>query len=133
MKAKDKAVNGLTAGIEHLFRKNKVDYMKGFGKFLSNDSLLVELEDGKKQELKAKNIIIATGSEPSSLPPGILDIDEEYIVTSTGALSLKKIPKSMIVVGAGVIGLEIGSIYNRLGTQVTVLQHLNQICPYLDT
>ena len=89
MKAKDKAVNGLTAGIEHLFKKNKVEYIKGLGKFLSKDSLLVEQADGKKQEFKAKNIIIATGSEPSCLPSGILDIDEEYVVTSTGALSLK--------------------------------------------
>ena len=89
MKAKDKAVNGLTAGIEYLFKKNKVDYMKGIGKFLAKDSILVEQADGKKFEFQAKNIIIATGSESSCLPPGMLDIDEEFVVTSTGALSLK--------------------------------------------
>lgn len=90
------------------------------------------MNDGSKQQIKAKNIIIATGSEPASLPAGMLDIDEEYVVTSTGALALKKIPKKMIVVGGGVIGLEMGSVYARLGTEVTVIQHTERICPFLD-
>ena len=132
MKSKEKAVSGLTSGIEFLFKKNKVDYMKGWGKFTSPTSIGVDLNDGKYEEIKAKNVIIATGSEPSSLPKGMLDIDEEYVVTSTGALALKKIPKKMIVVGGGVIGLEMGSVYSRLGTEVTVIQHTERICPFLD-
>jgi dihydrolipoamide dehydrogenase len=121
MKGKDKAVTGLTSGIEFLFKKYKVDYMKGWGKFESATDISVEGNDGKKQMIKAKNTIIATGSEPSTFPPGVLDVDEKYIVTSTGALELGKIPKKMIVIGGGVIGLEMGSVYNRLGTEVTVL------------
>lgn len=131
-KSKDKAVTGLTSGIEFLLKKNKVDYMKGWGKFTSKDGVQIDMNDGTTQEIKAKNIIIATGSEPSSLPAGMLDIDEEYIVTSTGALALQKIPKKMIVVGGGVIGLEMGSVYARLGTEVTVIQHTERICPFLD-
>lgn len=84
------------------------------------------------EEIRVKNVIIATGSEPSSLPAGMLDIDEEYVVTSTGALDLKSIPKKMVVVGGGVIGLEMGSVYARLGTEVTVVQHTGRICPFLD-
>ena len=121
MKSKEKAVGGLTSGIEFLFKKNKVDYMKGWGKFTGPNSVGVDLNDGKTEEIKAKNIIIATGSEPSSLPAGMLDIDEKYVVTSTGALALDKVPKKMVVVGGGVIGLEMGSVYSRLGTEVTVI------------
>jgi dihydrolipoamide dehydrogenase len=118
MKAKDKAVVGLTSGIEYLFKKNKVDYVKGWGKFSGENSIAVDLNDGKTSEISAKNIIIATGSEPSSLPKGMLDIDEEYVVSSTGALALKKIPETMVVIGGGVIGLEMASVYQRLGTKV---------------
>lgn len=132
MKSKDKAVKGLTGGIEFLFKKNGVDYSKGWGKFSGENSISVDGIDGTKSELKAKNIIIATGSEPTSLPAGILDIDEEYVVTSTGALDLKTVPKRMVVVGGGVIGLEMGSVYNRLGSDVTVIQHTDRICPFLD-
>ena len=132
MASKSKAVTGLTGGIEFLFKKNKVDYMKGWGKFTGPNSVAVDLNEGGAEEIKAKNIIIATGSEPSSLPAGILDIDEEYVVTSTGALDMKKIPKTMVVVGGGVIGLEMGSVYSRLGTKVTVIQHTERICPFLD-
>lgn len=121
MQTKDKAVKGLTGGIEFLFKKNKVDYMKGWGKFTGENSVAVDLNDGKTEEIKVKNVIIATGSEPASLPAGMLDIDEKYVVTSTGALSLEKIPKKMVVVGGGVIGLEMGSVYSRLGTEVTVI------------
>jgi dihydrolipoamide dehydrogenase len=132
MKSKDKAVKGLTTGIEFLFKKNGVDYAKGWGKFSGENTVSVDNNDGTQSEFKCKNIIIATGSEPTSLPAGILDIDEEYVVTSTGALDLKSIPKKMIVVGGGVIGLEMGSVYNRLGSEVTVIQHTDRICPFLD-
>jgi len=104
-----------------LFFLNIVDYAKGWGKFTGPNSIAVDLNDGTTTEFNVKNTIIATGSEPSSLPAGLLDIDEQYVVTSTGALDLKKIPKKMVVVGGGVIGLEMGSVYNRLGTEVTVI------------
>lgn len=132
MKSKEKAVTGLTGGIEYLFKKNKVDYKKGWGKFSGENSVAIDMNDGKKEELSAKNIIIATGSEPSSLPKGMLDIDEQYVVTSTGALDLKKIPGSMVVIGGGVIGLELGSVYARLGTKVDVVEFAPTICPTLD-
>jgi len=133
MKSKEKAVGGLTSGIEYLFKNNKVDYLKGWGKFASANAVDVDLNDGGKDQITADNIIIATGSEPASLPDKLgLVIDEEFVVTSTGALSLKKIPKSMVVVGGGVIGLEMGSVYQRLGCQVTVIQHTEIICPFLD-
>ena len=125
-------MKGLTGGIEFLFKKNGVDYSKGWGKFTSENKIAVDGIDGTKSEISAKNIIIATGSEPTSLPAGILDIDEQYVVTSTGALDLKTVPKRMIVVGGGVIGLEMGSVYNRLGSEVTVIQHTDRICPFLD-
>jgi dihydrolipoamide dehydrogenase len=133
MKSKDKAVGGLTSGIEFLFKKNGVDYVKGWGKFTGENTFASDNNDGTKSEFKCKNVIIATGSEPTSLPAGILDIDEQYVVSSTGALDLKTIPKKMIVVGGGVIGLEMGSVYARLGSDVTVIQHTDRICPFLDT
>ena len=132
MKSKEKAVTGLTGGIEFLLKKNKVDYMKGWGKFSSENTVVIDGNDGKSEEIKVKNVIIATGSEPASLPPGLLDIDERYVVTSTGALELPEVPKKMVVVGGGVIGLEMGSVYARLGTEVTVIQHTDRICPFLD-
>ena len=110
----------------------KVDYIKGWGKFNSATEIAVDLNDGGSQVINAEKTIIATGSEPSSLPAGLLDIDEEFVVTSTGALALKAVPKSMVVVGGGVIGLEMGSVYARLGTEVTVVQHTERICPFLD-
>jgi dihydrolipoamide dehydrogenase len=133
MESKDKAVVGLTSGIEFLLKKNGVDYIKGWGKFESSNDISVDLMAGGTSHLKAKNTIIATGSEPTPFPAGVLDVDEKYVVTSTGALSLDKIPKTMVVIGGGVIGLEMGSVYNRLGTEVTVLQHTDRVCPFLDT
>lgn len=132
MKSKQKAVVGLTGGIEYLFKKNKVDYLKGWGKFSGENSVAVDLNDGKTDEVSAKHIIIATGSEPAALPKGMLDIDEEFVVTSTGALDLKQVPGSMIVIGGGVIGLEMGSVYARLGTKVDVVEFADTICPTLD-
>lgn len=117
MKSKEKAVTGLTGGIEYLMKKNSVDYVKGWGKFASNDEIEVDLNDGGKDTFKAKNIIIATGSEPNELPASTgLSFDERYVVSSTGALSLPSIPSKMAVIGGGVIGLEMGSVYQRLGT-----------------
>jgi len=131
MKAKTKAVSGLTAGIEHLFRKNKVTYVKGHGKLTSNKQVTVALNEGGEEVLNTKNIIIATGSEPSTLPT--VPVDEETIVTSTGALELKEVPKKMVVVGGGVIGLELGSVYGRLGAEVTVVEFLDRIIPGTDS
>ena len=132
MDSKVKAVTGLTSGIEYLFKKNGVDYIKGWGKFSGANTVAVDKNEGGSEEISAKNVIIATGSEPASLPAGMLDIDERYVVTSTGALELPHIPKTMVVVGGGVIGLEMGSVYARLGTEVTVVQHTERICPFLD-
>lgn len=122
MKSKAKAVDGLTGGIDYLFKKNGVDYMKGWGKFTSNNEVNVDLNEGGSDSFTAKNIIIATGSEPNALPASTgLATDEEYVVSSTGALDLKAIPKKMAVIGGGVIGLELGSVYQRLGSEVTVI------------
>lgn len=132
MKQKDKAVKGLTSGIEFLFKKNKVDYLKGYGKFASANEIEIDLNDGGKETIRAKNIIIATGSEPSPLPGNTIPIDEKYVVSSTGALSLEKIPKKMIVIGGGVIGLELGSVYRRLGTEIIVVEYMDRICPSMD-
>lgn len=132
MDHKTKVVTSLCGGIEQLLKKNKVDYLKGTGTFKSTDTLNVELIDGSVKEVKAKNVIIATGSEPNNLPGGILPINENNVVSSTGALSLKKVPKKMIVVGAGVIGLELGSVYSRFGTQVEVVEYLDKILPPFD-
>lgn len=133
MKQKDKSVTGLTSGIEFLFKKNKVDYVKGWGKFASPHEIQVDLNQGGQEVIKAKNIIIATGSEPSTLPGNVIPIDEKYVVTSTGALSLSAIPKRLVVIGGGVIGLEMGSVYARLGSEVTVVEYMDKICPSMDT
>ena len=125
MAAKDKTVSGLTDGIKYLFKKNKVDHIDGFGKIV--DATTVDV-DGKK--LKTKNIVIATGSEVANLPG--IDIDEKQIVSSTGALELSKVPGKMIVIGGGVIGLELGSVWRRLGSDVTVVEFLDVIMPGMD-
>lgn len=127
---KVKAVSGLTKGIEGLFKKNKVDYVKGWGSLTSPNEVKVDLLDGSSTTLKAKNIIIATGSEVMPLPG--VPIDEEKIVSSTGALALKKVPKSLIVIGGGYIGLEMGSVWGRLGSHVTVVEFLDTIVPTMD-
>ncbi|KAK2747911.1 dihydrolipoamide dehydrogenase precursor [Myotisia sp. PD_48] len=125
MKAKESSVDGLTKGIEFLLKKNKVDYIKGTGSFLDQNSVKVDLLEGGERVLKAKNIIIATGSEATPFPG--LNIDEKRIITSTGALSLTEVPKKMIVIGGGIIGLEMASVWSRLGAQVTVVEFLGQI------
>lgn len=130
MKQKEKAVKGLTQGIAGLFKKNKVTHMKGFGKIVSANEVEIDLNGGGTQRIKTDNIVIATGSEPTTLPN--IKIDENRIVSSTGALELKQVPKKMIVVGAGVIGLEMGSVWSRLGADVTVIEYLDRITPSLD-
>jgi dihydrolipoamide dehydrogenase len=122
---KDDVVGQNTKGIEFLFKKNKVTWLKGWGSVPEAGKVKVgdDIHD-------AKNIVIATGSEPSSLPG--VTVDEVTVVTSTGALALPKIPKTMVVIGAGVIGLEMGSVYARLGTQVTVVEYLDAITPGMD-
>jgi dihydrolipoamide dehydrogenase len=130
MAQKADAVEGLTKGIEFLFKKNKVDYLKGRGKILGKGQVEVELNEGGKQVLETKNIVIATGSEPTTLPG--IEIDEERIVSNTGALSLKAVPKKLVLIGAGVIGLEMGSVWARLGSEVTVVEYLDRILPPAD-
>jgi dihydrolipoamide dehydrogenase len=123
---KSKTVVGLTSGIEGLFKKNKVDYFKGWGTITGKNSVAVKaIAGGADATLKTKNIIIATGSEPSSLP--FLPVDEKRIVTSTGALDINKIPERLVLVGGGVIGLEMGSVWSRFGSKVTVIEFLDQI------
>jgi dihydrolipoamide dehydrogenase len=131
LKAKLKAVNGLTKGVEFLFKKYKVDYVKGWGKFKNQNEIEVDGLDGKQSTLKTKNVIIATGSEPTPIPG--IDIDEKQIVTSTGALDIQKVPKKMIVIGGGVIGLELGSVWSRLGAEVTVVEYLGAIGGGMDS
>ncbi len=130
MKQKDDSVGQLTKGIEFLFKKNKVDWIKGWGKIAGVGKVEVKAEDGQVTTLDAKNIVIATGSEPSPLPG--VEVDQRRIVDSTGALSLPEAPKSLIVIGAGIIGLELGSVWRRLGAQVTVVEFLDRICPGMD-
>ncbi|KAI9625780.1 hypothetical protein KEM48_010733 [Puccinia striiformis f. sp. tritici PST-130] len=114
-------------GIEGLFKKNKVDYIKGHGALSSTTTVSVDLIDGGKQDLSTKNIIIATGSEVSPFPGGSIEIDEKRIVSSTGALDLQEVPKKMVVIGGGIIGLEMGSVWSRLGAEVTVVEYLGAI------
>ncbi|MDA8757354.1 dihydrolipoyl dehydrogenase [Amylibacter sp.] len=122
---KNDVISQNTKGIEFLLKKNKIDWLKGWAKIVNKNQVTV----GENTH-NTKNIIIASGSEPSTIPN--VEIDENRIVNSTGALSLSKIPKSMIVIGAGVIGLEMGSIYSRLGTDVTVIEYMDHITPGMD-
>ncbi len=130
MTQKDVSVGHLTKGVEFLFKKNKADWIKGAGKIAGPGKVEVTGADGAVTTLDAKNIVIATGSEPSSLP-GVA-VDQKRIVDSTGALTLPEVPKSLIVIGAGVIGLELGSVWRRLGSKVTVVEFLDRIVPGLD-
>lgn len=134
MKHKDSSVNGLTKGIEGLFKKNKVTYVKGAGSIASANEVAVTAFDASystPSSIRAKNIMIATGSEVATLPT--VPIDEQKIVSSTGALALDKVPEKMVVVGGGVIGLELGSVWRRLGSEVTVVEFLDRIVPGVDS
>ncbi|KAG8952104.1 dihydrolipoamide dehydrogenase precursor [Tulasnella sp. 424] len=123
--AKNTSVVGLTSGIEYLLKKNKVDYIKGTGSFIDNNKLHVSLLDGGETQIETKHTIIATGSEVTPFPG--LEIDEKQIVSSTGALDLQEVPKKMVVIGGGIIGLEMGSVWSRLGAEVTVVEYLGAI------
>lgn len=130
MSYKDKTVKSLTQGVEFLFKKNKVTYIKGWGSLTDANTVAIALNEGGDQTVSAKNIIIATGSEPASIPS--VEIDEDRIVSSTGALALPKVPKHIVVIGAGAIGLEMGSVWHRLGSKVTVVEFLDRIVPGMD-
>ena len=130
MQNKDKAVTGLTKGIEFLFKKNKVTYFQGTGRFKSSNQISITDNQKKETIIETEKTVISTGSEPVSLPS--IEFDEKIIVSSTGALSLKIVPKKMVVVGAGYIGLEMGSVWSRLGTEVHVVEFLDHITPGMD-
>lgn len=131
MASKEKAVKQLTGGIEMLFKKNKVDYLKGAGSFVNENTIKVTpIDGGEAQEVVAENIIVATGSEPTPFPG--IEIDEERIVTSTGILSLKEVPERLAIIGGGIIGLEMASVYSRLGSKVTVIEFQNAIGAGMD-
>lgn len=121
LKAKHKAVSTLTGGVEFLLKKNKVDYIKGTASFASATEIDIALLDGGNTQISSKNIIIATGSEVTPFPG--IEIDEVQIVSSTGALDLQKVPEKLVVIGAGVIGLEMGSVWSRLGAKVEVVEY----------
>ncbi len=129
MNNKDKSVQTLTKGVEFLFKKNKVSYIKGKGVIFSPTNVVV-YDQGKKTSYNAKNIVIATGSSAVSIPG--VKIDEKNIISSTGALSLSSVPKSLVVIGGGYIGLEMGSVWKRLGSEVTVIENLPFITPGMD-
>ena len=132
MAAKNKAVKQGTGGIEFLFRKYGVDYLKGWGRVESARSVSVDLIDGGTQALDTANVVIATGSDATKLPPCPVDNNVGRIVDSTGALQLKAVPSRLVVVGGGVIGLELGSVWARLGADVTVVEFLDGIVPAVD-
>ncbi len=130
MAQKSDAVEGLTKGVEFLLKKNKAEYIKGRGKILGKGKVEVALAEGGTRVLETRNIVIATGSEPATLPG--VEIDEERVVSNVGALSLKAVPKKLVLIGAGVIGLEMGSVWARLGSDVTVVEYLDRILPPAD-
>ncbi|WP_116772310.1 dihydrolipoyl dehydrogenase [Maribacter litoralis] len=127
---KQGVVDQTTKGIEFLMDKNKITVYKGVGSFKDATHVNIKKNDGKTEEIEAKNIIIATGSKPSTLP--FIKLDKERIITSTEALELKEVPKHMIVIGGGVIGLELGQVYKRLGADVTVVEFMDRIIPGMD-
>ncbi|MDC0524712.1 dihydrolipoyl dehydrogenase [Pelagibacteraceae bacterium] len=127
---KNKSINALTKGVEFLFKKNKVTYFKGKGVIFSKNNVVIYGSNNSRSNIKVKNIVIATGSEVASLPG--VEIDENNIVSSTGALSFNKVPKKLAVIGGGYIGLEMGSVWSRLGSDVTVVEYLDFITPGMD-
>ena len=129
MASKDESVAGLTDGIKFLFKKNKITHIQGFGKITGKNEVTV-LNDDNDQVLTGKNIVIATGSEVA-VPENVI-IDEKDILSSTGALSLDKVPEELVIVGAGYIGLEMGSVWSRLGSKVTVIEYADRIVPNMD-
>ena len=130
MSNKNKSIQVLTKGVEFLFKKNKVNYFKGKGVLLSKNDIVIYESNNKRTNIKSKNIVIATGSTVSSLPG--IEINEKNIVSSTGALSFDKVPTKLAVIGGGYIGLEMGSVWSRLGSEVTVIEYLDFITPGMD-
>ena len=127
---KQGVVDMTTKGIQFLMDKNKIDVFEGLGSFKDATHINIKKKDGKSETIEAKNIIIATGSKPSTLP--FIKLDKERVITSTEALKLSEIPKHMIVIGGGVIGLELGQVYKRLGAEVTVVEYMDRIIPTMD-
>ena len=130
MSYKDEGIDGNVKGIEFLFKKNKVTGIFAQAKIISNNQINLKLADESEKIIEADNIVIATGSSSASLPG--IDINENNIVSSTGALSLKKVPERLVIIGGGYIGLELGSVWSRLGSNVTVIEYLEKIAPGLD-
>src|SRR5690242_12982888 len=130
MTFKQQGIDGNVKGVEFLMKKNKIDVIHGKGKILGAGKVEVAGSDGKTQTVETKNIVIATGSDIARLKG--IEIDEKRIVSSTGALSLDKVPGKLLIVGAGVIGLELGSVWHRLGAEVTVVEFLDRILPGMD-
>lgn len=127
---KDAVVDQTTKGVQFLMDKNKIDVYEGAGSFKDATHVTVNKNDGTQETIEAKNIIIATGSKPANLP--FISIDKERIITSTEALKLKEIPKHMVIIGGGVIGLELGQVYKRLGSEVSVVEYMDRIIPGMD-
>jgi dihydrolipoamide dehydrogenase len=127
---KDNAVSSLVRGIAGLFKKNGVTHIQGHGSFRDRKKLIVTKNDGSSLEVEANNIVVATGSQPVAFPD--VGFDESEIVSSTGALSIRKVPNHLIVIGGGIIGLELGSVWNRLGAKVTVIEYLDRIGADMD-
>ena len=129
MKRKDRVVSDLTAGVSSLLKTNKVEQYEGIAKVLGNGEVSIAMHNQEKAKLTAENIIIATGSKPIEIPSAIFG---KHIVDSTGALSFDKVPETLGVVGAGIIGLELGSVWSRLGSEVTVIEALDDFLPMAD-
>jgi dihydrolipoamide dehydrogenase len=130
LKYKEKGVDGNVKGVEYLFKKNKIDTVHGTGRIAAPGKVEVKSEDGQTQVLETKNVVIATGS--CIAPLNGIDIDEKRVVSSTGALDLSKVPEKLLIVGAGIIGLELGSVWRRLGAEVTIVEFLDHILPGID-
>ncbi|MBP3943077.1 dihydrolipoyl dehydrogenase [Sphingobacteriaceae bacterium WQ 2009] len=127
---KDDVINQNTAGITYLFKKNKIDTFQGLGSFVDKNTIKITKDDGTSEQITTKNVIIATGSKPTALP--FLPVDKKRIITSTEALNLQEVPKHLIVIGGGVIGLELGSVYARLGAKVSVVEYAKSIIGTMD-
>ena len=127
---KQAVVDQTTGGIDFLMKKNKIDVYHGLGSFKDATHVLISKTDGNSEEIESKNVIIATGSKPANLP--FIELDKERVITSTEALKLKEVPKHLVVIGGGVIGLELGQVYKRLGAEVTVVEYMDRIIPTMD-
>jgi len=127
---KDEVVSQTCTGVEYLMKKNEIEVFHGNGAFLSSQSIQITRDDGTQIQIESEKVIIATGSKPSSIPG--VEIDKQRIITSTEALKLKEVPKSLLVIGGGIIGLELGSVYSRLGSEVQVVEYLDCLIPSMD-